>query len=77
MIMSTMSNPETQNSETWPFDAPQYLLINIAIEQSISSSFTETEMELDYVRIYEASTLSNQVENVPEAFLESKLPQSI
>ena len=61
-------NPETQNSETWPFDAPQYLLINIAIEQSISSSFTETEMELDYVRIYEASTLSNQVENVPEAF---------
>ena len=59
-------NPETQNSETWPFDTPQYLLINIAIEQSITSSFTETEMELDYVRLYEASTLSNQIETVPD-----------
>ena len=59
---------QTQNSETWPFDSPQYLLINIAIEQSITSSFTETEMELDYVRIYEASTMSNQIENVPKTF---------
>ena len=58
-------NPETQNSETWPFDSPQYLLINIAIEQSITSSFTETEMELDYVRFYEASILSNRKETVP------------
>ena len=61
-------NPETQNSETWPFDTPQYLLINIAIEQSIESSFTETEMEIDYVRVYEASTLLNQVETVPNTF---------
>ena len=61
-------SPETQNSETWPFDSPQYLLINIAIEQSIQSSFTETEMEIDYVRVYEASTLSNQIETVPNTF---------
>ena len=49
--MSTIHSPETQNSETWPFDSPQYLLINIAIEQSIQSSFTGTEMEIDYVRV--------------------------
>ena len=61
-------NPETQNSETWPFDSPQYLLINIAIEQSISSSFTEAEMELDYVRIYEASILSHQIETILNNF---------
>jgi beta-glucanase (GH16 family) len=58
-------NPNPQNSETWPFDAPQYLLMNIAIESSITSSFIETEMEIDYVRVYEASTLSNQAETVP------------
>ena len=58
-------NPNPQNSETWPFDAPQYLLMNIAIESSITSSFIETEMEVDYVRVYEASTLSNQAETVP------------
>jgi len=61
-------NPNPQNSETWPFDAPQYLLMNIAIESSITSSFTETEMEIDYVRVYEASTLSNQAETVPVYF---------
>ena len=60
-------NPNPQNSETWPFDAPQYLLLNIAIESSITSSFTETEMEIDYVRVYEASTLSNKAEEtVPD-----------
>jgi beta-glucanase (GH16 family) len=59
-------NPNPQNSETWPFDAPQYLLLNIAIESSVTSSFTETEMEIDYVRVYEASTLSNQAETVPD-----------
>ena len=61
-------NPDTQNSETWPFDSPQYLLMNIAIEPSIASSFTETEMELDYVRVYETSILSSQAETVPNDF---------
>jgi beta-glucanase (GH16 family) len=61
-------NPDIQNSETWPFDSPQYLLMNIAIEPSIAFSFTETEMELDYVRIYETSILSNQAETVPNDF---------
>jgi hypothetical protein len=40
--------------------------MNIAIESSITPSFTETEMEIDYVRVYEASTLSNQAETVPD-----------
>ena len=61
-------NPDIQNSETWPFDSPQYLLMNIAIETSIASSCTETEMELDYVRVYEASILSSQAETVPNDF---------
>ena len=61
-------NPSVQNSETWPFDSAQYLLLNIAIEPNVISSFIESEMEIDYVRVYEASTLSTQTQTVPVYF---------
>ena len=51
-------NPETKNADTWPYDADQYLLLNIAIEPTIASSFTESNMEIDYIRIYQESTAS-------------------
>ena len=46
-------NPIDFNLDTWPFDSELYLLLNIAIQPSISSSFTESSMEIDYVRVYE------------------------
>ena len=46
-------NPAQKNSNTWPFNADQYLLLNIAIEPSIASSFVESAMEIDFVRIYQ------------------------
>ena len=46
-------DPANYNSDTWPFDSELYLLLNIAIEPSIASSFTESSMESDYVRVYE------------------------
>ena len=61
-------SPDVQNSNTWPFDSEQYILINIAIEPSITSSFTESEMEIDYVRVYEASLLSSQKQKLPVDF---------
>lgn len=39
----------------WPFDAPQYLLINLALtagKQGIDDSTFPTEYHIDYVRIY-------------------------
>ncbi|WP_139957153.1 glycoside hydrolase family 16 protein [Flavicella sediminum] len=45
-------NPELKNANTWPYDAEQYLLLNIAIQPSITASFTEDAMEIDYVRVY-------------------------
>ena len=45
--------PRVKNKSTWPFDSEQYLLLNIAIIPGISSSFNESKMEIDYVRIYE------------------------
>ena len=51
-------NPSNKNSDTWPFDDEQYLLLNIAIEPSIDLSFTQSSLEIDYVRIYQESELS-------------------
>ena len=49
-------NPTTKNNETWPFTEPQYLLFNIAmggIGGEIDPTFTESEMVIDYVRVYQ------------------------
>jgi beta-glucanase (GH16 family) len=45
--------PSIKNASTWPFNNDQYLLLNIAIQPSISSGFTQGSMDLDYVRIYQ------------------------
>lgn len=50
-------NPSTKNSDTWPFDANQFLLLNVAMGGSfggtIDSNFTESSMEIDYIRVYQ------------------------
>ena len=49
-------NPAVKNASTWPFDAEQYLLLNIAmggVAGTIPASFTEASMEIDYVRVYQ------------------------
>jgi len=54
-------NPTVKNDQTWPFDKDQYILLNTAIEPSIESGFTESAMEIDYVRVYQESSLSTDV----------------
>lgn len=49
-------NPTLKDANTWPFDAEQYLLLNIAIDPNITNSFTQSAMEIDYVRVYQAGT---------------------
>jgi len=46
-------NPPVKDSETWPFDAEQYLLLNIAIAPDIDPNFEESSLEIDYVRVYQ------------------------
>ncbi|MCW5519517.1 family 16 glycosylhydrolase [Aureitalea sp. L0-47] len=50
-------NPSVQNADTWPFTANQYILLNVAILPNIAPSFTESSLEIDYVRVYEKVTL--------------------
>tara|TARA_R110001592_G_scaffold75225_1_gene227894 strand:+ start:65123 stop:66748 length:1626 start_codon:yes stop_codon:yes gene_type:complete len=49
-------NPPVKDATTWPFDDEQYILLNIAIEPGIVGSFTESAMDIDYVRIYQQSS---------------------
>lgn len=49
--------PSTQTASTWPFDAPQYLLLNIAIQSSIDSNFVSSPMIVDYVRVYQSTAI--------------------
>lgn len=54
-------NPEVKDSSTWPFDEDQYLLLNIAmggVAGSIGPDFVESNMVIDYVRVYQNNPLS-------------------
>ncbi|MFY9241852.1 MAG: family 16 glycosylhydrolase [Polaribacter sp.] len=54
-IVHYVYNPSNKNIQNWPYFAPQYLLFNVAILPNITSSFTESAMEIDYVRVYQQS----------------------
>lgn len=49
-------NPAVKNASTWPFDNEQYILLNLAmggIAGNIASNFTQAEMVVDYVKVYQ------------------------
>lgn len=50
-------NPASKNVETWPFTEKQFLLLNVAMGGTfggnIDSNFTESSMEIDYVKVYQ------------------------
>lgn len=55
--------PSVQNSSTWPFDQDQYLLLNIAMggfAGTIDPNFTQSNMIIDYVRVYQNTSLSTE-----------------
>lgn len=49
--------PESRNSNTWPYDKPQFLILNVAMGGAlggdIDPTFDSSAMEIDYVRIYQ------------------------
>jgi len=57
-IIHYIYDPINKNADNWPFDAEQYLLMNFAIEPSIEFGFTEDAMEIDFVRVYQETTVS-------------------
>jgi beta-glucanase (GH16 family) len=57
-VVHYVYNPAVKNASTWPFDAEQYLLLNVAIQSSIATNFVQSAMEVDYVRIYQQGPLA-------------------
>lgn len=71
-------NPEVKNPQTWPFDAEQYILLNIAIQPQIFAGFTEDAMEIDYVRIYqESSTATEEIARTQPTFFPNPIANEL
>ncbi|MCF8371086.1 MAG: family 16 glycosylhydrolase [Bacteroidales bacterium] len=51
-------NPPIKDANTWPFDAEQYILLNVAILPGIDPNFSASNMEIDYVRVYQSFPVS-------------------
>ncbi|GJI92327.1 glycoside hydrolase family 16 protein [Duganella hordei] len=51
------SGENVSRSASWPFDNPQYLLLNLAIGSdmggTVDNSIFPVQMEVDYVRVYQ------------------------
>lgn len=48
--------PATKTDENWPFDKPQFLIMNVAMGArwfTIDPNFTSSTMQVDYVRVYQ------------------------
>ncbi|MGK0389178.1 MAG: beta-glucanase (GH16 family) [Maribacter sp.] len=62
-------NPEVKDASTWPFDDEQYIILNTAIQNSIATNFTESAMDIDYVRVYQEGTVSTtSIENTDQIY---------
>jgi beta-glucanase (GH16 family) len=50
-------NPINKTNANWPFNKPQFIILNVAmggaLGGTISEDFTESSMEIDYVRVYQ------------------------
>lgn len=51
--------PAVKDDKTWPFNKDQYFILNVAVLSSISPNFTESPMIMDYIRVYQDSTLTH------------------
>lgn len=63
-VVHYIYNPPVKNSETWPFDAPQYLLFNVAMLPNVLGSFSRSALEVDYVRVYQSCATSTEENGV-------------
>jgi beta-glucanase (GH16 family) len=56
-------NPAVKNASNWPFNADQYLLLNIAMggyAGTIPANFTQASMIIDYVRVFQNTAIDTE-----------------
>jgi beta-glucanase (GH16 family) len=58
-VYMVFDNPKAGDVNRWPFDNPQYLILNLAIGGdlggAVDPAFTSQQLEVDYVRVYRRS----------------------
>lgn len=47
--------PDEYNADTWPFDHDMYFILNVAMINPVEPAFTQSAMEIDYIRVYQAT----------------------
>ena len=62
-------NPIVKDSQTWPFNSEQYILMNVAIIPGVTSAFSSATMEVDYVRVYQSEATAVLPEKSPKALV--------
>jgi beta-glucanase (GH16 family) len=50
--------PSELNSDTWPFELEQFILLNFAFLPNIDPSYTIDALQIDYVRVYQSGPVS-------------------
>jgi beta-glucanase (GH16 family) len=57
VVYNTYAKPAGANASTWPFDVPQYLLLNLAMGGDLGgpvpAGFSTDSLQVDYVRVYQ------------------------
>lgn len=59
-------NPSLKDATTWPFDDPQFIILNVAMGGlfPIDPNFVESQMEVDYVRVYQNIMQIDEVDHL-------------
>lgn len=58
-VIFTFDRPDTFDEDNWPFEKPQYILLNLAVggswggSEGVDDSIFPAQMEIDYVRVYQ------------------------
>jgi beta-glucanase (GH16 family) len=57
VVYNRYDKPRNATAANWPFDQPQYLLLNLAmggtLGGAVPAAFTSDQMQVDYVRVYQ------------------------
>ena len=57
VVYNTYAKPAAASAANWPFDAPQFILLNLAMGGDlggpIPAGFAKDSMQVDYVRVYQ------------------------
>jgi beta-glucanase (GH16 family) len=57
VVYNTYAKPAGADASTWPFDAPQFILLNLAmggdLGGAVPAGFTTDSLQVDYVRVYQ------------------------